>query len=203
MEREGNRGFKLTKIVTNLTDYEGLDDIDIGGKVYRIRDGPAPSAILSLAFGGNMGENSYNAQLAKNACSARRYFGDIPIISQAEIGMNVQDSGSYSVGQESLYKEGEGSLVLSKTTTGEIMKQMIAKAEEIGCDLQNVSYISHPAHAQRIEWVGEKLGIVGDPFLDKEIKWPIEESQPWVRTPHLWVPREILARIQHKLTGQI
>jgi uncharacterized SAM-binding protein YcdF (DUF218 family) len=56
-------------------------------------------------------------------------------------------------------------------------------------------FIAHPYHMERVLHIAKTLGISGKPFIRKNVEWAQKDSQPWVKSLFLFVPREILARI--------
>lgn len=195
-------------LTRNLFDYNdtGLEEIDLEGSRYRTNPEFEPEIILAQAFGADYDDESYNQKLADTVTDARDYFGqDIIVLAQAEIATLLKENGEeniYSIGK--VYHEDEDTAAVSKYTTKEIMDHNFEKIKDQDLDPEAALYVSHPAHTERVIQVGEKSGLDGEPFILDEVEWPSNDSkQWWVRSPYRWAPREVIARIHHKVAGQM
>jgi hypothetical protein len=200
---------KIKNIFRNLTDYfEGnLVNKEINGVVYRISQRfieKDPSVLIALTFGLGVDEESYNQKIAKFARDARGFFKrSTPIYAQAEVGHclggieNVFSFGRYFGGDT------QTSLFLPKYTTYESMNQMAEEMKADGLDKSNACFIAHPAHEYRVIEIGKKVGLEGGIFTPNEVEWAAHDPQVFVRRVKYWIPREIGARIHHKIKKQL
>ena len=194
----------IDDLFKNLTEYnENLGIIEINGRSYRIKTDTNPSVILGQSFGANYDENSYNQILAESVIDARKYFGnDLAVIAQSEIGECLNKYGEFryhSIGE--VYENDENSTIVSKIDSQGVLLQAKEVLKKRNLDKEKVIYIAHPAHIYRVMKIGEKIGFNGAPFIPEIVCWPSEDLQPWVRSPYLWVPREIATRVHHKIKG--
>ena len=194
----------LMKILRNLRNYEGpLTEVNVRGENYRTIPDFEPSVIFAQAFGADTGVFSYNQRLAIATRDAREFFEqDLTAIVQEEVGKclkRIREGNFYSIGES--YKEGERAKLRSKIDTRGVLELCGEVAEKSGLDVNKVLYIAHPLHIYRVMEIGKKLGFDGEPFIEKEVHWNPEDKQPWVRSVKLWIPREILTRIHHKIMG--
>ncbi|MDP2628625.1 MAG: hypothetical protein Q8P15_01875 [Nanoarchaeota archaeon] len=181
----------------NLTSYreKKLNVVDVNERTYFTDSSFNPNLIIGMAFGANYDEKSHNYKLAKAVIDSREYFGkEIPVLVQSEIGECLMRSGEknfYFVGEN--YAEGESSLIKSKIDTEGIFKhcKKIIKSKGLG---NKILYVAHPAHMQRVLDTAKKQGLEGIPFVSEKVEW-LDDAQPWVTSPYLWVPREIVARV--------
>lgn len=186
----------------NLFGYnsEEIEEVIFDGELYRTDLDFSPQYIVGQAFGANYDESSYNQILAQNILIARKCFDrDLQAIVQSEIGICLERMGEtnhHTIGE--IYKDGETSKVISKIDT----KGVLAKSKKILDDLElpydSALFIAHPYHVQRVMDRARDIGIIGRPFLKKEVTWPKQDSQPWVRSAFRFVPREIVARTLKK-----
>jgi len=187
--------------LNNLFGYsrKDLDEVIIGRESYLTKKGFSPEFFLGQAFGADTNERSYNHFLAQAILNARTYFGeDIPAIVQAEIGSclgNLGVSGAFFHQIGEVYQSGKRSLVISKMSTKEVLTESKYVLNNLGLSYHSALFVAHPYHMERVLHIAESIGILGEPFVRKGVEWPKEDLQPWVRSPFVFVPREIIARI--------
>jgi len=196
------------KMLRNLAGYNGnLDEVKTSRGIYRTNRDTKPSVALAQSFGAGTGADSYNYRLANAVLASREIFGErLPAIVQAEVGECLENYGGsnyYIVGENDVYSEGESSSLMSKIDTAGVLEASRDLIKSQGGDITNVVYVAHPAHIERVMQIGEKMGLEGIPFIEKEVVWPTNDSQKWVRSKGMWVPREIATRIHHKIKGLI
>jgi len=185
------------RLLKNLMNYnERLGTFESGDRLYRTNQRFRPSVVVIPSFGAGLGDDSYNATLARTLIASRELFGNLPVIAQSEVCsfLNGSEEGNfYSIGES--YCSGESSRLISKISTKDILKSSRRIIAEKGLNPRKVLYISHPAHLLRIMSLGNRMGLGGFPFITNDVEWPTEDQQPWVRSKAKWAVREILARI--------
>ncbi len=187
------------KLLENLLDYkEPLDLINITGREYRTKSDYHPNVIFTLAFGENE-KSSYNENLALATINAKTYFDNPLTIVQSNVFNFLQDytSDYISIGQNNLSTR----LILSKISTSDCFNLLDNILDENNLNKDKILYIAHPAHIYRVMEIGKKRSFFGFPFIEKEVVWPKDDEQLWIRKAYFWVPREFLCRIHHKVKG--
>ena len=188
-------------ILKNLLGYNGkkLEEIIINGESYFTDKNFSPAYILGQAFGADTDKESYNNYLAQAVLDAREYFQEnIPAIVQSEIGvclnnLRAKKESIYEVGE--IYTSKEKSLIISKIDTKGVLIEAKKMLGKLGLPYNSALFVAHPYHMERVLHTAEGLGISGKPFVKQTVEWPQKDSQSWVKSPFLFVPREILARI--------
>jgi hypothetical protein len=192
----------------NAIEYEdsSIRNFKVNGADYRVSDifnDVAPSAFAAQAFGAG---TEYNQIIAKSILDAKELFEkEIPIYVQTEIGdlLKYQGEKNYTSFGE-VYEEGESaSKMVSKVSTLDILKQVKEDMEKKEVDITNIAYFAHPGHIYRVMEIGRKIGLKGGVFIPKDVAWPENDAQPWVRNPKSWKKREFIARCHHWLLGWV
>jgi len=192
-------------ILRNLLGYreESLEEVEIDGRRYMTDGGFSPLYILGQAFGASSDESSYNHRLAQSVLDAWEHFQqDIPAIVQSEIGVCLDGLGANGyftrrVGQ--MYESGEAtSLVASKIDTRGVLTESKQVLDVLGLPYDLGLFVAHPFHMARVLHTAHGVGLEGKPFVRKKAEWPRNDSQPWVRSPFSFVPREFFARFVTK-----
>ncbi len=186
----------------NITDYNDiLDSVEVGGNDYRTTlalMAKEPRALVGFAFGGD----EYNKVTAKTIVDARRYFNDdkIPIYVQAEVGNCLEElgigDGLHSYGTVYGMRE-EASSQVSKVNAREVFGYMLPQMNRDSVPAWDLAFFGHPAHIHRVQGIGKKMGLEGGVFLPKEVSWPKDDIQGWVRSEDAWRIREIVTRMHH------
>jgi hypothetical protein len=187
------------RLFKNLTNYnkKEISEISVNYHKYKTNKDITPSVIIAQSFGASEDKDSYNFTLAESIRDARKFFKkDLFAIVQKEIGKNLEFIGetNYAVACKNIE---EGNYI----DTREILKDSRKIIWDNGLNYKSVLYTCHPAHTHRVMEIGKRLGLAGEPFIKKEITWPEQDSQYWVRSKINWIPREFLARVHHKMKG--
>ncbi len=214
---------KLRDIITgkNNVDYnaENMQEIEINNMAYKTDSGfnhYSPKGIIGLAFGA---ENQYNKIIAKSILDGIDYWDkvdfesedfekpkEIPVYVQTEIGncLDKQDFKDYKNFGETYEEDEEVSGVSSKVSTKDILEE-IKKDMDKDIDEEDplMAYFAHPAHIYRVMEIGRKVGISGKAFIPKNVVWPENDPQEWVRNPKDWKKREFMGRVHHWILGWV
>lgn len=199
---------RIRDIGKNLLDYNmSFEEATIEGRAYRFSPSfadKAPEILTGQAFGSS---DDYNKILAQSILDAQKFFGveNAPVYVQKEIGKFLEEGvDSDNLHQFGItYDEGESSVVLSKYDTSDFFRDASKGIELENASHKNLAFFAHPAHVYRVMEIGKKFGLEGGVFLPKEVTWPSEDPQPWVRGEKPWVPRELLARAHHWALGYV
>ena len=179
---------RLRDLGKHLVDYliPGLEEISIEGREY-LTNSEEPDMFVGCAFG--VGEE-YNKILARTIQDGRKYFGkNIAAYVQSEIGCQLKEMGG---------KNFTSSLDKGRVFTLDILKG----AKDIG-EKEEYVFSSHPGQIFRLTEIAEKLGMGGEIFIPKEVSWPSDDLQTWVRGPEVWSRKEPLVRLQHWMFGWV
>lgn len=191
----------------NLLSYsdEELEEVLVDGEMYLGDPDYDPEAVIGQAFGADMGEDSYNQVLAETVSDAQDFYDEgLEVFVQEEIAECLDEDlreDSFVAGE--VYEDGEDSHMVSKYSTKEMFELHHDNVQREGLDPEKVLYVSHPGHMERVKGIGDNIGFDGRPFIKSEVEWPSEDSQPWVRSPLHWAPRELAARSFRKLRGEM
>jgi hypothetical protein len=193
---------RFSEIFRNLTDYnEPLESVEVNGRRYRTEYAFKPTISMGFSFGENDNATDYNPKIAKALVDAGKFFGEMPILVQHEVGESLR--GLCGKLKDNMYVFGP-KWELQKVSTYEILELMAEKIDKEGLNKQRPVYSMHPAHAFRTLEITKKAGLEGSLFICDEVSWPAENKHAYfVRSPALWIPREILARVHHKLHGWV
>jgi len=197
------------RLLKNILDYKekGLERKTIEGTTYRTRADIEPSIIFGFSFGQSTEEGSPNYRIARSIIDAREFYGKgLPTIVQSEVGECL-----LKLGDKNFYESDEGyktdkrkkSLALPQISTKQAMDNSVLMAEDKNLKKDAVLYAAHPAHMERVMAIGKKVGLESSPFITEEVSWSSRDNQKWVRSPYLWIVREILTRIHHKIFGYV
>lgn len=195
---------KLFNIAKNLTDYKGSNEPvrSSRGRDY-ITDKNFPGGyMLGLAFGGR--DTPATKRLAINAEDCRDIFDrpSMPLVSQWAILVNMPRvlEDDYSIDSKLKGVAGE-EVALNTREAMEIAREHIIS--EYGRNaLREAVYIAHPAHMQRVIWLGEKLDFKGVPLVDRTIVWN-EDLTDGTSSPKAWKKQELIKRVHHLLNRWI
>jgi len=188
-------------LLENILNYSdrSLSNIKVEDREYRtVIEGGHP-VIVGLAFG----TTSYNGRLAQAVHDSRAFFGiNLPAMLQKEIFESyVQKYGDKNTVSIGAANENISS-VISEIDTKRVLELAKENIDSRKLSAFGVIYVAHPAHVHRVIEVGNKLGIYGTPFIEKEVKWSdADDKQRWTISPSRWAVREVLTRIHHKLKG--
>jgi hypothetical protein len=89
--------------------------------------------------------------------------------------------------------KGEKAVVISKRDTRGILSSSKEIVDNLGLPYNSALFVAHPCHIQRVLDNAGRLS--GEPFIRASVEWAGGDVQPWVRSPFLWIPREIITRM--------
>jgi hypothetical protein len=193
------------KLLENLTDYKdnNLKIVDMGGRHYKTNQNFDPSVIVPQSFGLRFDEDSYNQIIAQGIKDSRIVFKkDCPAVIEAGFKPCLERIGEknfFCFGEE--YDESSKSFVFSPKRSDWVYKEAESLIQKLELDDQKILYLGHPAHMQRLISIAKKLEMNGFPFISEGVEWAKNDSQFWVKSPYLWISREILIRIHHAING--
>ncbi len=188
------------KLLENLLNYnEELDEVLVNSTVYRTKWDYFPSCAIGFSFG----TSSCNPRLATTMVDSQNYFGEMKMMAQADIFqhyMNRFDDDITCLGKTTT----QTSDFESQITTRDVLELAVKEMEKRDINKNNVLYVAHPAHVYRVMKMGEKLGLKGVPFIEKEVFWSIgpDEGQIWTTSPSKYIGRELAARAILMKLGQ-
>lgn len=202
-------GMKMDDIGTlfkNITDYQDdcLEEITVSGRGYladRACLEKEPSAIIGLAFGADTDERSMNQTLCQTIEDIREQYGRcIPAYVQNRVAVCLErvEAKDYC----SVDKDYEDNHWLKSIGTRlDSMSILMMAKDRLFSDkllFGDLLCVAHPSHMQRGLMCAKSLGMNVYPFFPKEPGWPSSDSEPWVHSPLLWAPRELMTRMLYK-----
>lgn len=184
------------KIFKNLTNYldSNLEIVNIEGREYRTDVDFNPSAIVPQSFGSMFDKNSYNQVIAQGIKDVRNFFQkNYPAVVESEFKTCLDYLGEnnfYCFGEEYEKNSLKEKVALSPKGSQYVYEEARKLIGYLGLDDQKIIYVGHPAHAQRFLAISKKLGMDGVPFVPTNIEWATADTQPWIKSPCLWVPEK-------------
>jgi hypothetical protein len=189
---------RLFEIGKNLTNYSNpLPSTEfVKDRTYHTDIDFRGAYMLGLAFGGR--DAPATKRLAINAEDCREIFEQqsLPLISQWAILVNMPEikTQDYSIDSRSLGSVGTEA-ALNTREAMEIARERVISGYGRN-SLKEAIYIAHPAHMQRVIWIGEKLDFKGIPFLDTEQIWN-SNVVDGTSSPSRWRRQEFAKRLHH------
>ncbi len=190
---------RLRDAFRDLTDYNGsgLEEVIVRGNAYRTNACEQPDALFGFAFGET--KVKYNDFLAKVVIDARTYFkNNAPLYLQPEIGDFLKDEEFYS--SRRVNTKGRKN-VFSIDIFDDFIHDLTNKGVNI--EKTNYVYVSHPAQSFRLIELGKKFGLNGSVFIPKEVKWPKETIQEWIKSPKTYRRTEFFAKVHHLMKNWV
>lgn len=191
---------KLSELgMGDISDYKDtrLEELDIGDSSYKAVPEFEPETITLPAFGADTNIDSYNQILAQTARDANDFYEeDMNVIAQAEVAECLEHN-NYDEQFEnvhSLFEVSEQSNLQSDYSTANFAQEVNEIMLQEDYDTRKVLFTAHNAHMGKFLHAVEEVGLEGEPFMRKDLVWPENDSQKWVRNSENWKYREIVSR---------